>query len=130
MKFSGPLACAALGASLLLSSCVAPYPYYAGPGQATGNALGATAGSIAGAIIGGQSCRPLQGALIGGAIGAVAGSALGYADDSYRYGYPRPAPGYYYPAPAYYYPATTYVYPGYSSCYSSGPRYYQRSRCY
>jgi hypothetical protein len=133
MKTSITLACAALGTALILSSCVAPYPYYAGPNQATGGVLGAATGGIAGAIIGNQSGRPLEGAAIGGAIGAIAGSALGYADDAYRYGYQRPAPAnYYYRAPAYYYPPPVYAYPSYSFSYSSGPRCYYppRNRCY
>ena len=133
MKLSTPLVWAALGASLLLSSCVAPYPYYAGPGQATGSVLGAAVGGVAGAFIGNNNCNPVGGALLGGALGSVAGSALGYANDVSRYGPPRPAyayapPGYY---PGYYYAPRAYVYPSYSLSYSSGSRcYYPRNRCY
>ena len=41
---------------------------------------------VAGAVIGNQSGRPLEGAAIGGVIGALAGSAIGGANDQAYYG--------------------------------------------
>ena len=147
-----PLLLPLLGAALLLVSC-APYPYYPGPGQATGSVIGAAAGGVAGAFIGNNNCNPVGGALLGAALGGAAGSALGYANDVSRYGPPRPAPvapypyyygavpAYPYPPPAYYAaPSVSFAYVGGSrcypyygggggACYGYGSRYYYRGRC-
>ncbi len=78
-----------LALSTLLSGCVGTGPYTQ-QGAVNGGALGA----IAGAIIGHNSRGgdTLGGALLGGAIGAVAGGTLGNSVDQERgtlYDYPR-----------------------------------------
>ena len=55
-----------------------------GPSAKRGAVLGGIIGAGAGTIIGHQSGRPLEGAAIGGAVGAGAGGLLGGAKDDDR----------------------------------------------
>lgn len=52
-----------------------------GPNTKKGAVLGGAIGAVAGGIIGNQSGRPLEGAAIGGALGAAGGGLLGSAAD-------------------------------------------------
>lgn len=78
MKIKMLIPAALLSVALLFSGCAADgYNSGAKEGAVAGGALGA----IGGAIIGNQSGRALEGAAIGGATGAVAGGLLGSAQD-------------------------------------------------
>jgi hypothetical protein len=124
---------AAFAPALLLSSCVAPYPYYGGgPNQAAGSATGAVLGAVAGGIIGHNNCDTVGGALLGGIAGSLLGGAVGASQDRYYYGpAPMPACGYGY---SYVPPPTVVVAPSYgyySGGYCGPRRYYShRSHCW
>jgi hypothetical protein len=78
----------ALALSALLSGCVGVGPNTQ-QGAVTGGALGAIAGAVIANNSGGDG---LAGAIIGGTAGAIAGGTLGNATDNQRgtvYGYPR-----------------------------------------
>jgi uncharacterized protein YcfJ len=60
-----------------------------GPSAKRGAVLGGLIGAGAGTIIGHQSGRPLEGAAIGGAVGAGAGGLLGGARDDERHAQER-----------------------------------------
>jgi hypothetical protein len=138
MKNLPGLLASCVGLSVLLNSCVAPYPGYPtpgpGPNQATGAAVGTAGGIVAGAIVGSHSCVPVAGAIIGGVAGGLLGSAVGQAADvhngyapyqAYRYPYPPPYGYYPYPRYRYYYPGYPYYGPppppppGYSASHGS-----------
>jgi len=118
-----------VGAAMLLTSC--EYPYYynngyygAGMNPRSGTVYGALAGAGLGAIVGNQSRRPLEGALIGGVLGGMAGSALSgnryYTVRSNPvYGRPYYSRSHYYGRP--YYSTSRYYCPPYrySPFYSS-----------
>jgi hypothetical protein len=71
----------ALGISALLAGCVGT-----GPNTQQGAVTGGALGALAGAIIGNNSRggNALGGALIGGAVGAVAGGTIGNSIDNQR----------------------------------------------
>ena len=77
-----PLLIVPLALSFLLAGCVGTGPNTQ-QGAVTGGALGALAGGIIGNNSGG---RTWQGAAIGGVIGAIAGGAIGNVTDRLRYG--------------------------------------------
>lgn len=52
-----------------------------GPNAQTGTVVGAVGGAAVGGIVGHQSGRGLEGAAIGGGLGALAGNAIGNAQD-------------------------------------------------
>ena len=121
-----------------LTSCADPYGYgYGGGGyggynqgygggygrsSAGGTVAGALIGAGAGGIIGNQRHRGLEGAAIGGVLGALAGSMLSNGQRPYpQQGYGQPygqqsclpqngygQPGYGYGQPSSYYPGNTY----------------------
>lgn len=64
------------GLSLLAISCTS------GPNARQGTAIGAVGGAAAGGIIGHQSGRTMEGALIGGGVGALGGNIVGGNQDS------------------------------------------------
>jgi len=95
-------------AALSISSCAT------GPNAQTGSVIGALGGAAVGGIIGNQSGRGLEGALIGGGLGALGGNAIGnsqdqrngqynngYQNNGYRQQQRRPA-GYYQNGQPYY----------------------------
>ena len=77
-----PLLIVPLALSFLLAGCVGTGPNTQ-QGAVTGGALGALAGGIIGNNSGG---RTWQGAAIGGVIGAIAGGAIGNVIDRLRFG--------------------------------------------
>ena len=60
-----------------------------GPNARTGTVIGALGGAAAGGIIGSQSGRGLQGALVGGGLGALAGNVIGGSQDQRNNNYYR-----------------------------------------
>ena len=73
-----PLTLTAVAAALMLSGCVGT-----GPNTQQGAVVGGALGAIAGAVIGNNSRggNALGGALIGGTVGAIAGGTIGNAQD-------------------------------------------------
>jgi outer membrane lipoprotein SlyB len=55
-----------------------------GPNARSGTAVGAVGGAAAGGIIGHQSGRTMEGALIGGGLGALGGNVIGGNQDQNR----------------------------------------------
>ena len=89
MKKTTILLIAALIGPILLSGCVGT-----GPNTQQGAVTGGALGALAGAIIGNNSRggNALQGAVIGGAAGAIAGGTIGNSIDHQQgtiYGYER-----------------------------------------
>ena len=67
------------GAALLTISCTN------GTNARSGTAIGAVGGAAAGAVIGNQSGNTMEGALIGGGLGALGGNVIGGEQDKRRY---------------------------------------------
>jgi hypothetical protein len=106
-------------------------PYYGGgyysdqrDRQVGGAVIGGILGAFAGSAVAGRGDRT-EGALIGGALGAVVGSQVAKSGDHdrYGYGYSHSYPAYGYAQPSYGYAQPSYGY-GYAPTYRHGRRVY------
>lgn len=134
-----------VGVSSALTSCVYPYNngYYgsrygyggfgSGPNQQAGTLYGAAGGAVLGSLV--NRRHPVQGALIGGVLGGLAGNAIGASRDRYYYVNRNPYYGRsYYSRPNYSsyrspYSTSYYSHPYFSNSSFYSP-FYSRNSCY